>query len=106
MEKLDKVIAGLQNCSYPSENCYYSDCPYRGRRDADKVCQDFLLEDALEVINRLKRQLKYARAERDAATARMARLIGQAEARWIELGEKPMPNDWGECPPEFPREGM
>lgn len=54
MEKLDKVIAGLRNCSYPSENCYYSDCPYCGERNGDKVCMDFLMEDALEVIEDLK----------------------------------------------------
>lgn len=54
MEKLDKVIAGLQNCSYPSENCYYSDCPYCGERNGDKVCMDFLMEDALEVLRNVE----------------------------------------------------
>lgn len=82
MEKLDKVIAGLECCG---ENDRCLSCPYMDvGHPNDLDCIKALSGDAVEVIERLKRQLKYARAERDAATARMARLIGQAEAKWLE----------------------
>lgn len=81
MEKLDKVIAGLECCG-ESDRCL--SCPYMDvGHPCDLDCITGLVKDALEVINRLKRQLKYARAERDAERAKMARLIGQAEARWV-----------------------
>ena len=88
MVELEKVVAGLEFCGEANKSvdaCLMM-CPYYGERDGDKVCMDFLMEDALEVINRLKRQLKYARAERDAERAKMARLIGEAEARWVSEG--------------------
>ena len=119
MEKLENVIAGLRFCCEP--NCICEDgCPYEGRRDGDRRCLDFLMEDALAVIEDLKtrldmakhgrlelgRKLRVVAAERDAARAKLARVIGEREAAWVELGEKPMPNDYGEYVPEFPREGM
>ena len=79
---LPDVVAGLTGCVVG--NC--SNCEYA----VDGCGRDDLMIDALFWLKelrsdneRLRRQLKYARAERDAATARMARLIGQAEAKWL-----------------------
>lgn len=105
MEKLNKVIAGLECCG-EDDRCL--SCPYKDvGHPNDLDCLKMLAKDALEKLRwmdtmkgarlelarrcreleeeneRLRRKLKYARAERDAATARMARLIGEAEARWL-----------------------
>lgn len=119
MEKLDKVIESLRFCCEPNNICW-DGCPYDGRRDGDRRCLDFLMEDALRCLEELSadnqrlrdmwadttKKLSVARAERDAAREKLARLIGERESAWVELGEKPMPNDYGEYVPEFPREGM
>jgi hypothetical protein len=43
MEKLDKVIAGLECCGRPNPtNCF--ECPYRD----DDVCHDTMYQDVLE----------------------------------------------------------
>lgn len=73
MVELDKVIAGLRNCSDPSENCYYSDCPYRGKRDVDKVCLDFLIEDALDVIGRLREENRDLRKDIEVLAEEVAK---------------------------------
>lgn len=52
MEKLDKVIAGLKFCGEANKSvdaCLMM-CPYYGERDGDKVCMDFLIEDALDLL--------------------------------------------------------
>lgn len=56
MEKLDKVIAGLECCSIATKNvdaCLVM-CPYYGGRSGKKVCMDFLMEDALELARRCR----------------------------------------------------
>ena len=108
MEKLDKVIAGLESHRW---KCDCTDCPYNNLRKSIE-CTEALYADALRILKlwdalhkdlwdrtheivRLKKELKSVRAERDAALEKLS---------WLEL--KPAPNDWGEYPPEFPREGM
>lgn len=112
MEKLDKVIAGLSCCGSQNCGCACEKCPYDGERDNEKVCLDLLQEDALRILKmwdvihkdiwdrtweiaRLKKELKAVRAELDAAREKLS---------WLE--PKTAPNDWGEYPPEFPKEGM
>lgn len=59
---------------------------------------DALREDMWDLSNenrRLKRELKAARTERDAAREKLL---------WLEPSRTP--NDWGEYPPEFPKEGI
>ena len=80
---------------------YADECRDRGDNDAYDV-----LRQVYHRLERLEGNLKIARAERDAAREKLARMIGGREAAWVELGEKPMPNDFGEYVPEFPREGM
>jgi hypothetical protein len=83
MEKLDKVIAGLECCGEANEivNVCLEGCPYYGERDGDKVCMDMLMEDALDLLKELSsdnqrlremwadavRELSVVRAERDFA---------------------------------------
>lgn len=52
MEKLDKVIAGLECCSEATDtvNVCPMRCPYYDKRDGEKVCLDLLQEDALELL--------------------------------------------------------
>ncbi len=111
MEKLDKVIAGLRYCINPNTDCEVcdDDCPYLGKRDGHKVCVDFLMSDALEMLKELSadnqrlremwakvtKNLSMAIAERDAALEKLS---------WLE--EKPVPMDNGEYVSEAPREGM
>lgn len=52
MEKLDKVIAGLECCG--KNRC--DDCPYDFENDLS--CHSDLTEDTLDVIRWLVRQLK------------------------------------------------
>lgn len=68
MEKLDKVIAGLECCGLAKDcvDACLVGCPYYGGRSGKKVCMDLLMKDALELIRILK-------AERDFA-------VGLAEA--------------------------
>ena len=88
MEKLDKVIAGLTGCIV----CNCSNCEYGGSK-----CTERLMKDALEVIGDLQEKLK---------TAKESRLELARRYRELEEMLPTMPNDWGEYPPEFPREGM
>lgn len=80
MEKLDKVIAGLE-CHY-SETVDYCKgvCPYYGEHS----CVEALLQDALRVLPKVKKRLDAARAERDAARAKLARITGEREVEWLE----------------------
>lgn len=49
MEKLDKVIAGLECCGRPNPmNCF--ECPYRD----DEVCQDTMYQDTLDLLKDMK----------------------------------------------------
>ncbi len=109
MEKLEKVIAGLECCQSDEKDCDKS-CPYfKGWRQDG--CLDDMMADTREVLklmddirkdmwdrtnenHRLKRELKAARAERDAALEKLS---------WLE---KQTPMDNGEYGPDFPREGM
>lgn len=63
MEKLDKVIAGLECCAEANDtvNICPMKCPYYGERDGDKVCMDFLMADALELL-KTYRQRFYERS--------------------------------------------
>ena len=55
MEKLNKVIAGLECCGRPNPtNCF--DCPYRD----DDVCHDTMYQDALMVLRLLKAERGFA----------------------------------------------
>ncbi len=102
MEKLDKVIAGLSNCCVDDcGNCEYcgNGCSYRLMKDALELLEklreenrdlrkdiEVLTEDltgAHEEVHKLAKNLKVARAERDAERARMTRLIGIAEKEWL-----------------------
>lgn len=108
MEKLDKVIAGLEQCENNNLGCV--GCPYY----EIGPCKDYLEGDALAVIKDLRtdnqrlremwaeatKNLSMAIAERDEARKEAMKL----EAELFELRQTP--NDWGEYPPEFPREGM
>lgn len=89
MEKLNKVILALE-CHYehPGEYCWEK-CPYFGKEN----CINTLTRDCLEVLRILRDDLTGAHDE-------IHRLM---RAR---TEENPIPNDWGEYPPEFPREGM
>lgn len=121
MEKLDIVMKALEGC-FMGTGC--DSCPYQ-YVECDSSCINDLLRDALETIRSLekkyasavemaaiaeeqvaaaKKATKVARAERNAAWEKLARITGEREKVWLE--EKPMTNDYGEYPPEFPREGM
>ena len=76
MDKLEKVIAGLEFCgeANKSVDACLAMCPYYGERDGDKVCMDFMMEDALTVIEAL-------RAERDDLRKDVAVLTEPPEIR-------------------------
>lgn len=74
MEKLEVVIEGLRFCCEPNNICW-DGCPYDGRRDGDRRCLDFLMEDALAVIEDLKTRLDMAKHGR----LELARLIRELE---------------------------
>ena len=132
MEKLDKVIAGLEFCgeANKSVDACLAMCPYYGARDGDKVCMDFLMEDALSLLKMQDKALKsmYKRLsvtliERDTIREKLIQTREEVmdlrkdievlteeltavreKLSWQEPSRTP--NDWGEYPPEFPREGM
>ena len=94
MEKLDRVIAGLECCGEANEivNVCLEGCPYYGERDGDKVCMDLLLEDALTVIEALRserddlcRDIALLTAERNFAAG-----LAQAYGDFVEatLGQE------------------
>lgn len=85
MEKIDKVIGGLSQCH---RDLRYRDCDVCSYARAGRECEQYLMEDALEVIEQLREENRDLRRELAAVVLRS------------------MPNDWGEYPPEFPREGM
>lgn len=70
MEKLEKVIAGLECCAEAKEivNICPEKCPYYGERDGDKVCMDFLMEDALDIIGRLREENRDLRKDIEVLT--------------------------------------
>ena len=118
MEKLDKVIAGLSCCSEANDtvNICPAQCPYYGERDGDKVCMDFLMEDALAVIEALRAERDDLRKDIAVLTEdlsgcmdechRLAREVREAHEKLSWQEPSRTPNDWGEYPPEFLREGM
>jgi hypothetical protein len=100
MEKLDKVIAGLRHCgndAYPGE-C--RKCPYEFEKDLS--CLDALCNEAVEVIEALRAERDDLR--KDIAVLSEALRNCREKLSWLE--PRTAPNDWGEYPPEFPREGM
>jgi hypothetical protein len=103
-KKLDKVIAGLSCCgeANKSVDACLAMCPYYGERDGDKVCLDLLQEDALEMLEKLREENRDLRKDIEVLTEELT--AAREKLSWLE----PMrtPNDWGEYPPEFPREGM
>lgn len=105
MEKLNKVIAGLECCG-EDDRCL--SCPYKDvGHPNDLDCLKMLAKDALEKLRwmdtmkgarlelarrcreleeeneRLRRKLKYARTERDLAREKLARITGEREAAWL-----------------------
>ncbi len=124
MEKLDKVIAGLESHRW---RCDCTDCPYNNLRKTIE-CTEALYADALELLKTLsddltgahdevhklarqyqalekkyasaiemaaiaeeqvaaeKRAVKVARAQRDAAWEKLARVTGEREKAWLEEG--------------------
>lgn len=103
-EKLDEVIAGLEWCCDPRKTCENSDsdCPYYCERGDDKFCLDFLMEDALVVIEALRAERDDLRKDIEVLTEDLT--AAREKLSWQEPSRTP--NDWGEYPPEFPREGM
>lgn len=97
MEKLDKVIAGLTGCLVG--NC--SNCEYGG----DGCHGSDMLEDALELLKDY-RELKWKHKLVKDGRLELARRCRELEDRLSWLEPRTTPNDWGEYPPEFPREGM
>lgn len=89
MKNRDDIIAGLRGCI--AGNC--SNCDYGGR----DCGRDRLMKDAADLIeqltddlkgahdetHRLMKSLKVARAERDAAREKLARMTGEREAGWL-----------------------
>lgn len=61
MEKLDKVIAALEQCH---RDVKYRDCDRCGYADAGCECERCMMEDALEVIADLKSRLDASKAAR------------------------------------------
>ena len=99
MEKLDKVIAGLEQCH---RDIKYRDCDRCGYAGAGSECERCLMEDALECLGRLREENRDLRKDIEVLTEELT--AAREKLSWLE----PMrtPNDWGEYPPEFPREGM
>jgi hypothetical protein len=85
VEKLDKVIAGLECCGEANEivNVCLEVCPYYGERDGDKVCMDLLMKDALELL----RGVRLLEAERDFA-ANLALAYGEFVEATLEQEAK------------------
>ena len=100
-ENSSKIISGLTHCQDKDRGC--EGCPYYPETD----CENRVVMDAIEKLRQMEamkssrielgrriyeleqenkrmiRQLGYARSERNAAIARMGRLVGQAEAKWV-----------------------
>lgn len=67
MEKLGKVIAGLEQCH---RDIKYRDCDRCGYASAGSECERCLMEDALEVIGRLREENRDLRRELSAGVLR------------------------------------
>lgn len=87
MVELDKVIRALECCTGDQDSSCEGNCPYFKGYYLDD-CTDNLKADALELLKSLREENRDLRRELAAGVLRG------------------MPNDWGEYPPEFPREGM
>jgi hypothetical protein len=64
-----------------------------------------LERDALELLKDY-RELKWKHKLVKDGRLELARRCRELEDKLSWLETKPAPNDWGEYPPEFPREGM
>lgn len=106
MEKIDKVIAGLKHCR--DKNCGCEGCPYF----EDTDCESNLFRENLELLYKmdaLEIQLEVYRMNLGDAREELNRVETERDDLRRELVAgvlRSMPNDWGEYPPEFPREGM
>ena len=56
MEKLEKVIVGLEFCGKAGESAdvCLKICPYQAQHSRDKECLEFLLEDALDLLRNME----------------------------------------------------
>lgn len=91
MEKLDKVIDGLECCRNEDVLCKYN-CPYFEKYTLDN-CTDRLKDDALELLKAQVEKLNILRAELAEERERSARWVRESEpvvhAHWE--GD---PGDW------------
>ncbi len=131
MEKLDKVIAGLERCTVSDcGNCVYNGKKCLGRLTGDALAwlkeQNRLIEELSSnipccdncegktVLGERTDKCVYEIEGFDSVLYCAKRgiencfgyrkKIKELEAELFELRQTP--NDWGEYPPEFPREGM
>ena len=98
MEKLDKVIAGLERCH---RDVAYRDCDSCPYASAGSECERCLMEDALLFLKRmddvrkdiwdvtnknhqLVRKLKLTQAQRNSAWDKLARITGEREKAWLD----------------------
>lgn len=104
-EGLDEVIAGLRCCRVNEDDPCEGNCPYDGQPD----CIGRLMDDALAGLqeqNRLIEELRGRLKSAKDGRLELARQLQELREKqgWAE--PRPIPNDYGEYPPEFPREGM
>ena len=102
MEKLDKVIAGLTECSRGRErNC--EECPYW--EFIDYTCLQALRMDALAYL-KLWDVLRKDLWDRTHEIVRLKKELKATREKLSWLEEKPRLSESGEPVAEFPREGM
>lgn len=103
MEKLDKVIAGLECCqSIDSAEKACAKCPYE---EYEMYCMDVVREDALRIL-KLWDVLHKDLWDRTHEIVRLKKELKVAREKLSWLEEKPRLSESGEPVPEFPREGM
>lgn len=83
MEKLDKVIAGLEHCR--DKSCGCDGCPYYDDTD----CENQVVWDAVELLKAQAEKLDILRAELAEERERSARWLRESEpvvhAHWVKL---------------------
>ena len=99
MEKLDKVIAGLERHNNVGDGEPCRECPYE---EYEMYCLTVMEKDALEMLEKLREENRDLRKDIEVLTEDLT--AAREKLSWSE--PKPAPNDWGEYPPDFPREGM
>lgn len=114
MVELDKVIKSLEKCVSGTgcRGCWYSDPDVYTSGE----CLEALHKDTLELLKKLSAekddfeiQLEVYRMNLGNVREECNRLEDENRdlRREVAAGVlRGMPNDWGEYPPEFPREGM